>query len=261
MMRKMTAFVLMLLLVLSLGISASANENTGYVFDYAQLLNSSEAEQMNEFAQDVAEEYDCGLYIMTLDDYTDYDDDLDVYDAAWNIYHELELGVGKERNGVFLLLSIEDRDYALFVYGEDAEYAFNDHGLTLLEEEFLDDFGDNDWYAGFADYLTTGADYLQRAAEGDPVRGSPAILIVIFILVSCVISLIITGVFWLQMKNVRMKSDARVYASAAGLNLTIRQDSFSHQMVSRRRIERSSGSGSGSRSHSGGGGHGRSGKF
>lgn len=260
MMRKLTAFLLMLLLTVSLAISVSAAE-TGYVFDEAGLLSSSEKLKLTIQAQSIAEEYDCGVYIMTVEDYRSYGYASEVYDVTWGIYHDRELGIGPERNGMILLLSMEDRDYATFVYGKDAEYALSDYALILLEDEFLDDFADNEWNDGFEDYLSVTRDFLQRAAKGKPVRESPLPLILIAVFVSCIISLIITGIFWLQMKNVRKQSSARAYASAQGLDLTVRLDTFTHQTIRRRKIETSSGSSSGSRSHSGGGGHGRSGKF
>ena len=39
-----------------------------------------------------------------------------------------------------------------------------------MEEEFLDDFRDDDWYDGFEDYLEVCDEYLARAEAGDPVR-------------------------------------------------------------------------------------------
>lgn len=258
MMRKLTAFFLMLLLIFSMAVSASAAE-TGYVFDDAGLLTSNEKLKLTIEAQSIAEEYGCGVYIVTVEDYRAYGYASDVYDVTWGIYHDMELGVGKERNGLILLLSMEDRDYATFVYGKVADYAFSDHALIKLENQFLDDFGNDDWYEGFDDYLTVSRDYLHRAAQGRPVRESPVPMILIFLLLACIIAFIITGIFWSQMRNVKMQSSARAYASGQGLNLTVKLDNFTHQTVSRRKIDTSSSSGS--RSRSGGGGHGRSGKF
>lgn len=40
----------------------------------------------------------------------------DVYKAAYQTYHASELGVGEDRDGIFVLLSMAERDYAMFVY-------------------------------------------------------------------------------------------------------------------------------------------------
>ena len=80
--------------------------------------------------------------------------------------------MGEDRDGVILLMSMSDRKYATFFYGPKAEYAFDAYGQELMEEEFLDDFRDDDWYDGFSDYLEVCAEYLERAEAGDPVRGT-----------------------------------------------------------------------------------------
>lgn len=260
MMRKLTALFLMLLLIVSLAVPASAAE-TGYIFDEAGLLTASEKLALAIEAESIAEDYGCGVYIVTVDDYRSYGYFSDVYDVTSDIYHDMELGVGKERNGLILLLSMDDRDYATFVYGKVADYAFSDHALIQLENHFLDDFGRNDWYEGFSDYLSVSRDYLNRAAKGNPVRESPVPMMLIFLFMSCLIALIITGIFWQQMRNVKKQYTAEPYTSVGGLKLTDKRDVFTHQSVRRRRIERSSSSSSGSRSRSGGGGRGRSGKF
>lgn len=260
MMRKLTALFLMLLLIVSLAVPASAAE-TGYIFDDAGLLTASEKLALAIEAESIAEDYGCGVYIVTVEDYRAYGYFSDVYDVTRGIYYDRKLGVGAERNGVILLLSMEDRDYALFVFGKDAEYALDGFAVTLLEDEFLDDFADNEWYDGFEDYLSATRDYLVWAAEGNPVRESPVPMMLVFLFMSCLIALIITGIFWQQMRNVKKQYTAEPYTSVGGLKLTDKRDVFTHQSVRRRRIERSSSSSSGSRSRSGGGGHGRSGKF
>lgn len=62
--------------------------------------------------------------------------------------------VGEDRNGVIIMLSMTERDYAMFVYGEWAEYAFDRYGEKQLEGRFLSNFSDGDWYGGISNYLT-----------------------------------------------------------------------------------------------------------
>lgn len=44
------------------------------------------------------------------------------------------------------------------------------YARTLLEDAFLDDFADDDYRGGYEDYLSTCADFFERAAQGHPVR-------------------------------------------------------------------------------------------
>ena len=45
---------------------------------------------------------------------------------------------------ILLFLSMADRDFGLFRYGERAEYAFTGYGLKQLKESFLPQFGRGD---------------------------------------------------------------------------------------------------------------------
>lgn len=235
-------------------------DDTHHIIDEAALLNASERMELDMIAAQISEAYGCGIYIMTVDDFRDYGYGNDVFTTTWNIYHDRSLGWGNERQGMILLLSMDDRDFATFFYGKDVEHAFDAYGQEALEEHFLDNFASNDWYGGFLDYLNTSEKFLSSAAEGDPVRESKAGMYAVVILISCVISLIVTLVIRSQMNNAKLQHNAASYIAADGLQLTHRNDRFLHITRTRRKIQTSSDS-SGSRSHSGGGGSGRSGKF
>lgn len=262
-MRKYITFCLALLLIFSLALPASAliSAYTPYVMDDAGLLTSQQRQELNSRADAIAREYGIGIYMMTVADYRDYGSSWEIYDVLWEFYHNYSLGCGPDRQGVILMLSMDDRDYATFFYGADTEYAFDSYGQEELEGYFLDNFSYDDWYGGFSDYLSYGEAFLAKAAAGEPVRESAAGLMGGAIVIALLISLVVTWVKWSQMGNVSIQKGARQYQTG-GLELTKRTDRFLTRTVARRRIPRStSGSGGGSHAHSGGGGSGRSGKF
>lgn len=260
-MRKVLTVCVTLLLVLALALPAAASY--GYVMDEAGLLTAQEQTRLNDYAVRIAETYGVAAYILTVEDFRDLGYGADSFDALWQYYHDCGLGYGSDREGMILMLSMAQRDYAIFFYGDNTEYAFGEAAQIRLEEAFLDDFRGDDWYGGFRDYLTTADSYLEKAENGTPVQENPWRLTGKFVLAALAISLIVTVFFWLQMSNVALKRDAFGYQTGEGLVLTRREDRFLTQTVVRRKIETSSGSGSGSGSsfRSGGGGSGRSGKF
>lgn len=262
--KQMRGFFLALLMILYVvvlpcgyTVPASASE-LDYVTDTYGLLTDAELRVLEKAAEAVSEQYECGIYIVTVDNYRNYGSG-DVFDVTSDIYHEYTLGEGSGRDGIILLLSMSERDYALFVYGNDAEYAFDDYGLIRLEDEFLDDLGNNNWYAGFEDYISTCKEFLALAEAGEPVRESKAPMVLFVIVGSVVISLIACLVMASGMKNVRKQDKADRYVTAEGLQLSIKEDTFSHRTQTRTKIEKQSSSSS--RSRSGNGGSGRSGKF
>lgn len=256
-MRKLLTFSLTLLLLVALAFPAAAADTASYIIDDAALLTPEQQTELNGIAAQIADTYRIGVYIITVPNYHAYGDEYMIFDVLWNYYHDNNLGYGPNREGMILMLSMAERDYATFFYGNRTEYAFDSYGQEKLESYFLDDLGENDWYHGFCNYLYASEDFLARAEAGDPVRESPWPMAVLFIGIACFLSFIVTMIQWSRMKNVAPAQSAAHYASS-GLDLTRTRDQFLYRNVRRRKIETSS---SGGRSHSGGGGSGRSGKF
>ena len=257
--KRILCFLLALLTLLALTVCASASEPQLYnITDAAGLLTDEQNLQLEKQAAETAAKYGVGVYIVTVDDYRDIDDS-GVYPATYGIYHTYTMGEGAERNGIMLLLSMADRDFGLFRYGERAEYAFTAYGLKQLEDSFLPQFGRDDWYGGFTGFLKACDLYLAQAAAGSPVRKSPLGAIGLVVLASLIIAAVVVLVLRGQMKSVRKAVAANAYLTSE-LKLTQNSDTFTHRTETRRKIERSSSSGS-SHAESGGGGAGRSGKF
>ena len=228
-----------------------------YVFDISDLLAYEEWEELEFRAAEISSRQHCGVYFALVDDYTEYGEG-DVFEVTYQLYHNSELGMGDDRNGIIVLLSMAERDYAMFVYGEYAEYAFDEFGQEKLEERFLEHFGNDDWYGGITNYLDACDEFLTSANEGNPVRPSWWINFLFMTGLGCLPA---GGVcFWLMggMKTVRHKHNANAYVTKGGLRLTEQQDLFSHTTVTRTTIQKKSSGGSGStHSESGGGGSGK----
>lgn len=253
--RKAIILSIVFLLVFSCAISVAA-EDSVHIFDEAGLLDDTQWTQLNTMAQQISETYSCSIYIVTVEDHRQYGES-EVYDLAWGLYQENDFGYGENRDGMLLLLSMAQRDFATYFYGE-AEYAFNAYGQEQLEGYFLDNFKQDDWYGGFADYLQTSEQFLAQAAAGDPVRKGVGGAIVIAVLISCAIALVVVLIIRSGMKTAHMQTTATDYISADGLKLTLKLDRFTHRTRTVRKIQKQSSS---SVAHSGGGGSGRSGKF
>ena len=244
---RIRCLLLTFIIALVFCVNVSATEQTGaqlyYVTDEAGLLSENENMMLEKMAETVSQKYGIGVYIVTVEDYRDFHSE-GVYKATYTIYHEYTMGEGPDRDGIMLLLSMDDRDWAMFCYGSRCEY----------------NFGENDWYGGFEDYIKECSVYLEKAALGKPVRASLFFPILIVIGLSLLAAVVIVSVIWQKMENVSKKATANAYVSA-GLQLTEQTDHFTHKTTSSRKIERSSSGGGSSHSESGGGGSGRSGKF
>lgn len=212
--------------------------------DGVGLLTNEENDALNEQAQAIEEAYNFGVYILILEDYSLFFDYDNPPDAAMALYKNYSLGVGDGKDGLLLMLSMDERDYALVAYGDTGTYAFNDEGRALMAEFFLDDFAEDNWYAGFEDFLAWCPAYLDAAAAGepysydnDPMASSTtddddplftlAIYILAIILIPLIIMLVVIKGMDSKMKSVAAATEASRYVTGS-LHLTQRQDMFSH---------------------------------
>lgn len=258
--RFLTLF-LALLAALVLAVPAWAQQQPGdaFVYDTAGLLTDDDRSALESMADQISWRYNCAVYIVTVDDYEVYDSD--IHYAAVAIYDGNDFGIGENRDGIMLLLSMYDRSYDLFVRdGGTAQYAVSDYGRNQMKEVFLDNFADDDWRGGFEDYLNACAEYLDLAEQGQPVQKSFGKVILPALAVGCGVALMICLMLKVKMKSVRKGAEADSYVTADGLNLTEQLDRYTHTTETRRKIERDHGSG-GSSDHSGGGGSSTSGHF
>lgn len=169
-MKKFLSSVLaVLLLIVCLSIPAFADAQLSYVTDDAGILYDSDISALEERAAAVSEQYGCGVYIVTVEDFTDYSDAYYVDDFGEELFSSYDLGLGDGNCGILLILSMAERDYGLVAHGDFANTAFTDYGKDALAEYFLDDFRNDDWYQGFADYIDGCAEFMRRAADGQPV--------------------------------------------------------------------------------------------
>ena len=129
--KRIRCLLLVLMFCLVLCVDAVAAEQTGaqlsYVTDAAGLLSENENMLLEKMAESVSKKYGVGVYIVTVEDYRDFHSE-GVYKATYTIYHECTMGEGPNRDGIMLLLSMDDRDWAMFCYGSRCEYAFNSYG-------------------------------------------------------------------------------------------------------------------------------------
>ena len=266
---QFAALVMSLLLLVPVLPTQAAGAQINNISDVAGLLTESEWETLERQAREMTETYGFGVYAIAVDDYEAFVYG-DVNDAAEMLYEEYSLGEGEDRDGILLLLSLYDRDYSLIVNGDFGEYAFTGYGREKMADFFLDDFGDDDWYGGFSDYLNWCGNYLEAAQNGEPVgQGQPSSadegkLSPAFALIPGAIAALLAGILTCApMHSAKTKRDADQYVVHGGLNLRRRSDMFLHRSVSRRSREtQSSGNHSGGSHHYSSGSHsGRSGKF
>ena len=277
-MKRSISFVLLFLLMTALLSGTACAEEQGslpyYVSDVAGLMSVEQWQVLETEAERISEKYQCGVYLVVLDDYSSYrSGNEDYWTFSQNFYKSYGLGLGEDKNGVLLIMSMADRDYSILAYGSNAHYAFTDYGKQVLENGFLDNFRRDDWYGGFRDYISGCEDLLARADAGQPLDveytdrtgTNKTINTMITVFVPILAAFSSCEVMKRKMKPVSRRATAEEYIVPGGVDLSVKRDIFVNRTVTRTVIRTenrdSGGSGGGGTTVNSGGFSGHSGKF
>lgn len=281
-MKRKFALTLLLILLLSLVMpvtaSAASSGNLSYVTDSAGILTEEQRQELENIAAGISEKYQCGVYIVTTPNYTDFGRGT-ISLCAEEIYDRYLHGFGETGDGILFLVSMADRDFDLDAHGSFGNYAFDYQNRDRLVNSFAPFFRNDQWYNGFKAYLTAVEQRLVPAEQGYPayleslqtqqaeqqrmIAGAKGIG---SFLTGVLTATGICGGMKRKMKTARERDDADEYMTPTSPHMQIVQDHFLNRTRTVQVIQsepRDSG-GHSSGGHSGGGfsGHSHtSGKF
>ncbi len=233
--------------------------------DEADLLTEEEEADLLSKLDEISERQECDVVVLTVDSLNgrlaeEYADDF--YD--YNGY-----GYGESRDGILLLISMEEHDWVISNCGFGIT-AFTDAGQEYMTDKFVPMLSDGEYQEAFTEYARLCDEFITQAKTGEPYdsgnlpKGSVSpIWIVGDILIGLVIAFIIGSVMKSKLKSVIKQETAEDYAVPGSMVLTANWDHLVNKTVTTRRIERErSSSGSSTHSSSSGTSHGGSkGKF
>ena len=240
----------------------------GHVMDTAVLLEDADRNALNSRAQELSQEYGCGVYVLTVDSMNGQE----VRAFAEDFYTSNNLGMGASRNGILFLVCMDVREYVTVTYGMDpnsGEYdmgllSFTDDGIADMEEtvaSMLSSGAYAEAFSAYLDYCEEALGYYAEHGEAEGSGGSVLGRLAIVVFVPLLIALGVCLVLRSQMKTARAATSAGEYIPRDSFTLTGQRDQFLHTTHHREKIEKNSGSGSGISVSSSGFGGSKGGKF
>lgn len=207
--------------------------------DYAGLLNESERTALLERLDEISEEYECEVAVVTVNSLegktpSEYADDF--YD--YNGY-----GWGADDDGILLLIAMDTHDWYITTYGFGI-VAFTDHNIEVTGKRIVPYMSNGDWYGAFTEFADCAKHYFQLAKD-QPVQDGESyddeasektnIYAKIFsaLFTGVVIGLITVTIMKRQLKSVTPNNRARNYIIKDSLRLSYEDDQFLYRNVSR----------------------------
>lgn len=189
-------------------------------YDEANLLTGEESRELNEKLNTLSHQYDFDIFVVTAYSLngktsTQYADDF---------FDENKYGMGNGEDGILLLISMENRDWAISTCGFGIE-AFTDAGQEYMVDHFKPMLSDGDYYEAFDTFVDLCDDFISQAKTDEPYDSSnmpkgpiQIIWIPIAMVIGSLVSLIIMLGFKSQLKSIRYQPQASDYIKNVKIN-------------------------------------------
>lgn len=233
--------------------------------DNADLLDDEEETALLEKLDEISERQKLDVVIATVESM----DGATAEAFADDFFDYNGYGFGEERDGILLLISMEERDWAMSTCGYGIT-AFTDAGLNYISGKFTPKLSDGDYSGAFTVFADLCDDFITQAKTGEPYdtgnlpKGTVSpIWIPIDLAIGFAIAFIWGRKKKLDLKSVRRKTTATDYTVPGSMRVTLDRERMVNKMVTTRTIQRDTSSG-GSSTHTSSSGTthgGSSGKF
>ena len=241
--RMAGTFLALLLAVFALftisAFPASAASDLSRLVDMADLLSDSEEADLSGILNEISERQQVDIVVVTVDSMEG--ETAMVY--ADDFYDYSGYGFGDTRDGILLLISMEERDWYISTTGYGIT-AITDAGREYISEKFVSDLSEGDYATAFTSFANLCDDFITQAKTGEPydVGNLPGdtlyFLVGTFIIsfvAALIIALIATGIMRGKLKSVHYQPAADNYVKQGSMQLTKKNDLFLYRHVDRRK--------------------------
>lgn len=244
-----------LLLTVCLIQPAFASDSITRLVDEADLLTEIEEAALSAKLDEISIRQNMDVVIVTVYSTgertaTEYADD--TYDYS-----------GYSEDGVLLLISMDDREWAISTSGYGIT-AFTDAGLDYLTDQFADRMSAGELNDAFHRFAELCDEFITQARTGSPYDSgnlpkkpfSPILTGIVSLGIGFVIAFFRMNKWKNQLYSVQARAEAKDYVKGGSLKLTEQKDLFLYRRVDRREKSESSSGGSSTHTSSSGKTHG-----
>lgn len=262
--RKLLSVLFAVVICFSAAIPVCAEESLSRLVDNADLLTDSEETSLLSQLDNISEKQEMDIVVVTTDSLEGYTPQ----EYADNVFDYCGYGVGDNRDGLLLLVSIEDNDWHISTSGY-AITAFTDAGREYMSEQFLPYLSDGEYYKAFSTYADLCDQFITQAKTDEPydVGNLPKepfkiwFNVLIALGIGFVFAIIVVLYMKSKLKSVRFQPAASSYVRNGSMNVTQSGDFFLYSHLDRRARPKDNDSGGSSThtsssgsTHGGGGG-------
>ena len=225
-----------LLLFITIVIPAFATGDLPRLVDNADIVTDSEESALISKLDEISERQQVDIVIVTADSL----DGKTPMEYADDFYDYNGYGFGESKDGVLLLVSMEDRDWYISTTGYGIT-AFTDKGIEYIGKQLKSHLSDGEYAEAFTKYAELCDEFITKAKTGEPYDShnlpkepfNIAWNLLVAFVVGLIIAVIVTNTMKGKLKTVRMQYAANGYVKANSMNITESRDLFLYTQVTR----------------------------
>ena len=228
--------------------------NPGRLYDGADILNSSEEAALTARLNEVSEKYSVDFVIATVETTGGFD--ASVFTEEY--FDRLSYGIGDTREGVLLLIAMDERDYRILSNGIIGD-TIGDLEIDLIGDHIVSSLSYGDYAEAFNRFIDKTEYYVNGAINGFPFNYAGNLILSFAI--GLIAALISVSVMKGKLKTVKAQNEANAYVKDGSMKLTQSSERFLYATVSRTARQTSSSRSSSGHRSGGGSRHVGGGKF
>lgn len=266
--KKMIAFLSVIVLCISMVFPVAAAETDGFADEYyrvndlAGLLSEDEKTDLINKLDEISIRQKMDVAIAAVEDLDGYSS---VQEYADVVYEYCKYGYGEDKDGLLLLISMEDHDWYITTCGYGIT-AFTDAGIEYIGKKILPDLSDGNYAGAFQKYADLCDAFITQARSGEPYDSGnlpkealSTIWFPVAVGIGVLLAFVIVSRMKAQLHTVRAQVAANSYVKKNSMNITESQDLFLYHTVTRtakpkEKKESSTHKSSSGTTHGGGGG-------
>ncbi len=245
--KKLFALLTSLLILFSFSVCVYAQGTLSRLVDDANLLSNDEKIALSTRLDEVSEKYKVDFVIVTVETVGAISSDQYVEDC----YDSAGYGFGESKDGIILLVAMEEREYRILSNGLAAK-AISSYDIDAIGDLFSPYLTDGEYAKGFYTFVDECEYEVSGEINGFPFAAGRNLLISLG--VGLVLALIVTGIWKGQLKTVRKQNNATEYTKSGSMQVSLANDLYLYSTVTRHAKPQNNNSRSGGSSRNVGGG-------
>ncbi len=234
-----------------------ALDNTLKVYDYAQILTSSEEEDLKEDVYKYIQNYNMDMVLVTVRHHFKNT----TKDYALEFYDYNDFGIGNSKDGILFVIDFNftnDDNYVdtyISLTG-NATMVYNNYEI----EKMLDDIAlkkDKGYYEMFKEFIKTSnnyasIDYISNNYESNIINRTKNVSFMFNFILSIIVAFIVTFILISKNKTIKASANANYYINEKSIQITKRSNRYITTHTTSVRINDNQSNNHSNRSHSGG---------